>query len=155
MIEFQGELSEENKIKVLKFNAKVSRWIAIIVSVPFIIIDIIISLKIDLIYLIFLSLNVALFAFAGIKPKGKELESLINYRVEINDETLIKETAERIFEIKLSDLKEIVDCGDSYLVYFNLPRFGSIICQKNLITQGTIAAFEERFCETIIKTGEK
>ncbi len=154
MIEFKGKLSEENKKNVLKFNAKVARWVAVIVSVPFVIIDIIVSLKIDLIYLIYLSIFVTLIAFAGIKPKGKELEELINYRIELNDEELIRETSKSYKKIKLSNIKEIIDCGDSYFIYFTFPPFGSIICQKNLITQGTIEEFEKKFRE-VIKSGEK
>lgn len=52
---------------------------------------------------------------------------------------------------KISKIKKIIDSGDWYYITFKGDFTESIICQKNLIIEGTIEEFEELFKDKIIR----
>ena len=52
---------------------------------------------------------------------------------------------------KISKIKRIEDQGDWYYITFKGDFTENIICQKNLITQGTIEEFEEIFKDKIVR----
>lgn len=52
---------------------------------------------------------------------------------------------------KISNVKKIVDYGDSYGIIF-YHQIINIFCQKDLLTEGTIEEFEELFEGKIIKS---
>ncbi len=52
----------------------------------------------------------------------------------------------------VSDIKKIIDYGDYFQIYFKWPKKTyKFLCQKNLIVEGTINDFEEKFKNKIIK----
>ena len=53
---------------------------------------------------------------------------------------------------KISQVKSVIDYGGEYYIKFNFTRNVPVcICQKDLITQGTIEEFEELFKDKIIR----
>ena len=52
---------------------------------------------------------------------------------------------------KISTIKSIEDQGEWYYINFKIDFTENIVCQKNLIEQGTIEEFEEIFKDKIIK----
>lgn len=78
----------------------------------------------------------------------------------INDDTItsrvegIKESIKPKIK-KISKIKRIEDQGDWYYITFKGDFTENIICQKNLITQGTIEEFEELFKDKIVRKFKK
>lgn len=54
------------------------------------------------------------------------------------------------------DVKEVEDLGDSYRILFDFPGCSPMfLCQKDLITEGTIEDFEELFADKIVRKAEQ
>ena len=52
----------------------------------------------------------------------------------------------------MDEVKRVEDYGDFYRIIFYFPHCDRFcICQKDLITQGTIEEFEEMFAGYIVK----
>lgn len=50
------------------------------------------------------------------------------------------------------DIKSIKDYGDFYQILFYFPHKSLVfVCQKDLIVEGTIEEFEERFADYIVR----
>ena len=79
MIEFKGELSENCKKFIINNEAKLSRLSASIVSIPFAIAAVWISVAIDLFYLIIIPGLLFIILVAGVKPK-ENIYGLIIFR---------------------------------------------------------------------------
>lgn len=82
------------------------------------------------------------------KPKGEE--SMLCH-VEIDEEIITMEFDEKYSERKICDVKRIIDYGEFYVVDFYFPGVLFVVCQKNLITEGTLDEFECFFDVKIIK----
>lgn len=155
MIEFKGELSKTCKEFVLKNEAYCARKVAIIAYVPFAVAEIIwwaVSGK--LYVLIVLPALVFPVFLAGIKPREKDYEVIMTKRVTIDGNDLECE-GDQFHDIKSIDrVKSVIDYGEWYKFEFRLPGNSQrFICQKDLITQGTIEDFENLFADKIIRRG--
>ena len=155
MIEFKGELSKTCKEFVLKNEVRCSRIALTISCFPFIVADIIwwaVSGK--LYVLIALPALVFPVFLAGIKPKEKGYGLIMTKRVTIEGNDLECE-GDQFHETKTMDqIKCVIDYGEWYKFEFRLPgNCQRFICQKDLITQGTIEDFEKLFADKIIRRG--
>ncbi len=151
-IEFKGELSENCKNYILKTNSKIARLSALIVCIPFAIIDVWISISFDLIYLIVLPVLVLIVALAGVKPDKKTYKSIFPNRVMIEDEFLSSESEEFSETRTIYQITQVIDYGDWYKIYFSSPNKSQrFVCQKNLLRQGTIEEFEVLFYDKLVK----
>lgn len=157
MIEFKGQLSNECKKYLVKSSWQVGLFIVIAVCIPFTILSIVLSIVYDWVYLIML-MPIALFIyFASLKPgtkayrnlfgkNGKLFDGDLLWQVTINGNKIFATGIQRAETKYLSDVKKVVDMGDWYKIYFYFPHKSNIfICQKDLITQGTIEEFELLF----------
>lgn len=154
MIEFKGELSETCKKFVLDNNSRVARICAIIVCAPLAALDIWWAVSNDLFYLIVLPALVMIVALAGIKPKGKDYELIMTKRVKIDGNCLESEGGQLTEARSIDQIKCVIDYGEWYKIEFRLPGNSQrFICQKDLITQGTIEDFENLFADKIIRRG--
>lgn len=155
MIEFKGELSKTCKEFVVKNEAYCARKVAIIAYVPFAVAEIIwwaVSGK--LLVLIALPVLVMAAFLAGIKPNEKGYGLIMTKRVTIDGNVLECE-GDQFHDIKSIDrVKSVIDYGEWYKIEFRLPGNSQrFICQKDLITQGTIEDFEKLFADKIIRRG--
>lgn len=51
-----------------------------------------------------------------------------------------------------NDIKKIIDTGDCYRIIFTFPNKSVYcLCQKDLIVEGSIEEFEERFADYIVR----
>ena len=155
MIEFKGELSKTCKEFVVKNEANCARRAATIAYVPFAVADIIwwaVSGK--LYVLIALPALVFPVFLAGIKPREKDYGAIMTKRVMIEGNEL-KCEGDQFRETKTMDqIKCVIDYGEWYQIEFGFPgKSQRFICQKDLITQGTIEDFENLFADKIIRRG--
>ena len=152
MIEFKGELSEACKNFVVNNESNMARFSSMIASIPFAIIDIVWSFYDNLIYLIVLPLLVMCVFLAGIKPGKKSYGFLMTKRVEIEDGYLGSEGDKFTETRRIDQIKNVIDYGEWYKINFTFPNKSQrFICQKDLITQGTIEEFEAMFEGKIIR----
>ena len=80
------------------------------------------------------------------------MKKMMTNLVVINDRTVVCESEADYKETEIEDIKKIVDYGDFYRIVFYFPNLNArFICQKDLITQGSIEEFEERFSDKIIR----
>lgn len=152
MFEFHGSISEDNK-KVIIRKEKTILFLASII--PFLVgisITIIIAIKIDLIYLLFL-IPLLFFIFIPFFPLTKKtLDLIIPVRIWINQEVVLSEGNNFKCSKQTADIKEIVDYGSYYFIYFKWPKKSyKFLCQKNLIITGNIDDFEKHFKTKIRK----
>ena len=153
MIEFKGELSKTCKEFVVKNEAYCARRAATIAYVPFAVAEIIwwaVSGK--LLVLIALPVLVMAAFLAGIKPNEKGYGLIMTKWVTIEGNDLECE-GDQFHETKTMDqIKCVIDYGEWYKFEFRLPgNCQRFICQKDLITQGTIEDFEKLFADKIIR----
>ena len=152
MIVFSGELSENNKKIMGKVQQKFScigGWItaglvAIIVTV-LIIRD---SPLFALGYLLCILLVVA----SSVPIKNKYRELICPNNITIDDDTLTSSTKSSSQERHIEDIKRIEDHGDHYSIVFYFPHQSPMfLCQKDLLVEGSIEEFEERFADLIVQ----
>ncbi len=67
-------------------------------------------------------------------------------RIYTDNEFIAVETDKEGEFAKISDVKKVVDHGEFYELIFPLGKVGKkYICQKNLLTKGTLEEFESLF----------
>ena len=160
MIEFNGEQSEQCKLIIAKEKAKNAGLLFTICSIIISIITIIVGIiNSKLIYsLIIILIFVFLTISAFIVPK-KQISSIkINSKVNINSDLITMKYStnfylnEKTYCKKISNIKYIIDFGICYCMIF---KFGDIsnswVCEKSLITKGSISQFENLFKDKIKK----
>lgn len=72
------------------------------------------------------------------------------WTVKIDDEKISLDTLDNYHKVKrLSKVRKVIDRGDFYCICFTFTGAVGIrndwVCQKNLITKGTIEEFEKLF----------
>ena len=154
MIVFEGEVSEKERDLAVRITNRIMLWIGIIAPLPFVAVTIYVGVCVDYIYLLFLLTYVAFSVIWGffVKPGEKEKGDIVPIKVEIDDEHVIKETTKNYNTYRVDEVKRVEDYGDFYRIIFYFPHCDRFcICQKDLITQGTIEEFEEMFAGYIVK----
>ena len=154
MIVFEGEVSEKERDLAVRITNRIMLWIGIIAPLPFVAVTIYVGVCVDYIYLLFLLTYVAFSIIWGffVKPGEKDKGDIAQIKVEIDDEHVIKETTKNYNTYRVDEVKRVEDYGDFYRIIFYFPHCDRFcICQKDLITQGTIEEFEEMFAGYIVK----
>lgn len=73
-------------------------------------------------------------------------------RVDIEEEFLVVYTKVGSVTREVKDLKRVLDEGEFYIMDFYFPyKCMEMICQKDLILQGTLEEFEELFKDYLVK----
>lgn len=153
MIEFKGNLSEAARNFILRQNQRGALFISLFALTPFIVANLCLALFEDMLFLMFLPCWILFIVLSYlIKPKGKKLEDMMTNRVVIEEACLERESSAEYNHTEIEDIKKIIDYGEFYKIVFYFPSMNSrFICQKDLITQGSIEEFEERFSDKIIR----
>ncbi len=157
MIEFNGNLSGECKKFLLKKQIKMqtiaSVFTAILFSVPVTFLSIYVK---PLFAICFVPL-VMLVVFSMIPPSKSDQKIFMPKRVyiDLEEETIVHECEKMERFHMLSSIIRIIDYGDWYYFVFDYEdRDPYFVCQKDLITQGTLEEFENLF-EGKIEKAEK
>lgn len=152
MLKFFGNISEKNKNFIIKKEKLIFFYASIIPVIIGIALTIFVSIKIDLIWLVFL-IPLLFFLSIPLFPLGeKTLDMIIPKKIIITNNMIINEGNNFKSTRNVSDIKKIIDYGDYFQIYFKWPKKTyKFLCQKNLIVEGTINDFEEKFKNKIIK----
>lgn len=146
MIEFCGEPTNKCKEYRLKVEAKIG-FISALVPAILVCIPVIIAIFLwDWLFSLAIPVLVLFVMLASRRPSKKVYSLILPSKVYIQENTINSES-EKFYEKRLiSDVRKIVDMGEWYQTVFNFPhKSAHFICQKNLITTGTIEEFEELF----------
>lgn len=159
VIEFKGKLSD-NIIKILKkrmvSNQQKTNIFFLIFGLPALtfLLRLIIPLK-------YIFIVLAIFAILAVFTPYLILKANIIYLVPncitINDGLIILTTYSLADSKKIEQVKEVKDYGDYYTFTFVgiFTNSSPYICQKDLLTSGTIADFETLFAGKIKKMPQK
>ena len=153
MIEFTGQISGQCKKFILKRqvrNQTIASAISCLLAAPFVIA---MSVYIDKLFSIFFIPLFMLISFSLIKPSNKTQKTFLPIRVyiDLEEEIVVRVTENNKVDLSLSSVKRIEDYGDWYYFVFNYDsRDPYFICQKELLSLGTIEEFERLFEGKII-----
>lgn len=147
MIEFCGNLQGQARKFAIKQMNKISVVASIIVAVLVAIAAVLLAVFVDIIILVFLVLSPAVVLAAIFAKPSKEAEA--NYfpkQIHIYKDTLVCKGENFEYERELSFVESVVDYGEFYQILFDIEHeCDKFICQKNLITQGSLDDFEQLF----------
>ena len=151
MIVFEGQISGKCKEGVLRRGAKNSFIGGLITSILFAIPTIILALKIDWIILLFFLVLIPFPFLAAIPPKEKYYPTIFPSKVTIDTQTgeMTTQSSQFYAESSITDIVKVLDKGEWYLIYVK-SKDGRFICQKDLLTNGTLEEFEKFFKDKII-----
>lgn len=148
MIVFRGELSEEVKKFIYKVLISVNlitmTILSIIIAVPMtiaVVLD-------DVIWVLGYVPIPVLFLGVPQSEKNQKLAHPKEITIEENSIWIVGESFTQQRDVEA--IKRIVDYGNFYQIEFYFPnRSIHCVCQKDLIVEGSIEEFEERFADYI------
>ena len=151
MIIFEGQISGKCKEGVLRKGAKNSFIGGLITSILFAIPTVVLALKIDLIILLFLLVIIPFPFLAAIPPKEKYYPMIFPSKVTIDTQTgrMTTQSSQFFAESSITEVVKVLDKGEWYLIYVK-SKDGRFICQKDLLTNGTLDEFEKNFKDKLV-----
>lgn len=151
MIEFNGYLTGTSQKYFCNQIVKLQRKFIIFTSIPtlfmifsfsYLFWGIIIEPKIILLSII---LFLALYMLPKIQTK-KEKEKITPQKVYIENDIIISESNAATESRFIKDVKEVKDYGEFYYLTFLFGKYSyHFVCQKDLLTKGSIDEFEALF----------
>ena len=156
MIEFNGYLTGTSQKFFCKQIVKLQQKIILFTLIPiFIILMIVFYLVFDVIALypeVIIS-EIILSALALLLPNiqtKKEKEKITPQKVYIENDMIVSKSNAMVDTRFMKDVKEVRDYGEFYYFVFKAYSY-RFVCQKDLLTQGTIEEFENLFAGKIKK----
>lgn len=105
-----------------------------------------------LIPIIFISGMVFAFLVMFLPKTKKEKARMLPKKIYIRDELIVSISDEYTDTKFITDIKEVYDYGDFYVVLFPFGKLSHhFVCQKSLITNGSLEEFETLFENMIVK----
>lgn len=151
MIVFEGQISGKCKEGVLRKGAKNSFIGGLITSILFAIPTVVLALKIDLIILLFFLVIIPFPFLAATPPKEKYYPMIFPSKVTIDTQTgrMTTQSSQFYAESSIGEVVKVSDEGEWYLIYVK-SKEGRFICQKDLLTNGTLDEFEKKFKDKLV-----
>ena len=148
MIEFNGELTGKAKEYLIRNQIRIqmiaSTVTAIIYSVPVVLT----AFWWNILFILFIIPLILLVVVSLIPPSKKAKRSFMPLRIFIDpiEETVVSQCEKGERFRMLEAIEKIVDYGDFYHIIFSFGnRDPYFVCQKSLLTKGTIEEFEALF----------
>ena len=88
-----------------------------------------------------------IFPLFALIPQGKKAEkSMLPKRIVADEESITCTTDKEIVTKWITDVKQVIDHGEFYELVFPFGKISTnFICQKELLTKGTLEQFERLF----------
>ena len=158
MVEFTGPLTDKAEDAFIRIQKRIGLIILLLASL-FTLPNIFLIGKFVLqddafIYAMLTALLVC--AIVVLIPKGKkEFVSTLPLKVYVDKRHIVCDSERHSESRLISDVKKVIDHGEYYELYFAFGKGSNhFICQKNLLTKGSLAEFESLFDGKIIKKTE-
>lgn len=151
MIVFRGELSVDCKKNIyhnlIVINLITMSLVSVLLAIPVtfaVVYD-------DIVWAIAYILIPVLFLGVPISAKNQKLAHPTEITIGKETISIVGESFTQ--EREIAQIKRIVDHGSFYKIIFNFPnRSVHCLCQKDLLVEGTIEEFEDRFATYIVKS---
>lgn len=151
MIEFNGYLTGNAQKFFCNQIVKLQQKFIVFTTIPALILlfiinylffDYIVEPKVILLAFI---LFISLFLLPKIQTK-KEKEKITPQKVCVNEDMIVSKSNALIESRYIDDVKEVRDYGEFYYLMFPFGKYSyRFVCQKDLLTQGTLEDFEALF----------
>lgn len=154
MIVFSGVVSDQIQRKTMKRRNKFSFCLSCIVVSAVIVLDGILFFVFvgDMIEWLILSAALIVAVLLQLFFVRVELPFRWEYNIKIDSENIVVESPiwPKPLQKPLKKIKKVLDVGDCYyIIYGDISN--CIVCQKNLIQEGTIEEFETLFQGKIVR----
>lgn len=152
MIIFSGQLSGKCKRYVLHRESRIAFIAGIIAAIIFGIPAIIAAITFHWIFFICIPFFVGFPFLAGMPPSKNSYNLVMPSKIIIDaNSNIIKAKNVKFYaESSIEEVVKVLDFGDWYHIYVK-NKEGRFVCQKNLLTVGTLTEFENLFKDKIIK----
>ena len=152
MIEFKGELTGQCKEYVLKTEKQINFIGGAIAAGVVTIFTVVLASFYDLVYLVAVPIVwLFMMILAAIPPSKKSYGNILPTQVIIDVEEGLTSKGENFsLDNDLENVTKVIDFGEGYHICFS-NRNNRFVCQKSLITQGTLEEFEELFKDVLVK----
>lgn len=153
MIEFSGKISGQTLNYTLNQERNRGLISASIVSVLLAIAVVVVAILYDTIFFIGLAFPVIFIVISIFaKPSKSTYNLILPQKVYIEGDTLVSENEKFSFSRSLDQVESVIDFGEGYHIkFYSAYRCPKFICQKSLLTKGTIEEFEKLFEGKIIR----
>ena len=155
MIEFSGCLSYKCQKYILKKESKAALISGLITAFIFSIPAMILSIKVNSIFIICIPALLVFALLAGMPPNKKNYSTIMpsNIIIDMNSGTIISKSEKFYLERAIFDIVSVNDMGDWYHIYFGdkIDRLGRFVCQKDLMHGCTVDEFEKIFDKKIVR----
>ena len=149
MFRFDGELSTVSKLYLMKLGQKGQFAGAAIGLIPLAVLFVIFALNASMLLLLFVPVILGCIVVAGLyKPNDWNKTAFEHIKI---DKELIAFEFDKYTEKKTEDVKKVLDYGEFYEFRFYFPWCFGVICQKDLLVEGTIEEFEQFFDGKIVR----
>lgn len=147
MIEFNGECSNKCAEFIIVLLKRLILIIIAIIAIPLNIPTVYLTITYSKLCLLWFIIYIVLFlVIIFMKVPPSKYYKLVPSKVVINEDIMSIENEEFYFSRKCCDVKVVIDYGEWYFIKFYFPhKCQHFICEKALITQGTIEEFEKMF----------
>jgi hypothetical protein len=155
MVEFKGQLTGAAEKRFLKKVADMGQNVFLAMS--FLMSPVVIRLSIrehsvipSSVYLIFVAI---ILLIARIPKSKKEREAITPKRIYTEENKIVCVAEKYVESRKIADVKCVRDFGEFYELVFPFGKISEkFICQKNLLTKGTLKEFESLFGDKVVRT---
>lgn len=115
-------------------------------------------LKILVVYVVVFGLGLFFTPLFQVKHDIRQMRSGKNSnipkRIYITANTIVSVSNKTPVKQEIENVKEVRDYGEYYALFFNnFSNYSQFVCQKNLLTKGSIEEFESLFEGKIVKKG--
>ncbi|MBQ8288387.1 MAG: hypothetical protein IJX76_06405 [Clostridia bacterium] len=137
---------------MLRRESKFSFIGGIVTAILFGIPTIIAAIMIHWIFIICIPVLIAIPFVAGMPPSPKVYTLILPSKVTISTDTSIITSASEKFRVECSidQVVKVIDMGEWYQIYVE-NKEGRFICQKSLLSVGTLDEFEQIFEDKIVR----
>lgn len=148
-IEFSGYISGVSEKRYWKKSVQLGQNVLLVGALC--LLPVVIAIKISIMYPIYLSIILASFALVRIPKSKKEKQALLPNRIYIEDDAIVCRTNSGEEQRWIDDVKLVREFDEFYELVFPFGKASiRYICQKNLLTQGSLDEFEALFEGKII-----
>ena len=152
MIEFNGELTGKSKKFLIRKQQKLQGTSAFLTIIVFTIPTVYLAFSWN-ITVLFMLIAYVFFFICSIIPPGKQSQKMFMPKrifIDLEEGTIVNqcEKAERFHT--LETIHKVIDYGEwYYFVFESSSRDMYFVCQKSLLTQGSLEEFEALFADKI------
>ena len=154
MIEFNGMLTGASKSFLLKKQMKLNGITALFITIVFSILIISIALIVNKMILLFL-ITILVFDIGILLPSSKNSQKLFMPKrifLDLEEGTIVHQCEKMERFHMIDSVKKVVDYGEWYdFVFYYSDRDLYFVCQKSLLTKGTLEEFEALFEGKIVR----